>query len=176
MLCNFKKQLHTRRGKRNKNVSNTISRNCLRNQTKKILLKKLVKGVIDDETYRSEVDEINQNIQELEKEKTQLKRYEKDSIEFVRFGVYLLRNLGFLFKKASVNTKQKIISSIFKEKLVFDGERYRTPILNKGVELITRSINTLEAVKTKNERQSLDYLPLCTRSGNRTHTPCGTRV
>lgn len=142
-----------------KKISNKILE---QNQTKKILLKKLVKGVIDDETYKSEVVDINQNIQELEKEKTQLKRYEKDSLEFVRFGVYLLRNLGFLFKKASINTNQKIISSIFKEKLVFDGERYRTPILNKGVELITRSINALDAAKTKNERQSLDYLPLCT--------------
>jgi len=33
------------------------------------------------------------------------------------------------------------------------------------------TINTLEAVKNKNERQPFDYLPLCTRSGNdlRTH-------
>ena len=57
-------------------------------------------------------------------------------------------------------------SSIFNKKLVFDGEKYRTPILNRGLELITRSINTLEVVKNKNERQPFDYLPLCTRSGN----------
>ena len=80
------------------------------------------------------------------------------SNEFVRFGVYVLSHLGYLFKKASVNTKQKIISSIFKEKLVFEGERYRTPTLNRGLELITRSISNLEAIKTGNERQSLDCL------------------
>ena len=36
--------------------------------------------------------------------------------------------------------------------------------------------NTLEVVKNKKERQSFDALSFCTRSGNRTHTPFGTRV
>ena len=46
--------------------------------------------------------------------------------------------------------------------MVFDNEKYRTPILNKGIELISQSISVLEGFKNKNERQSFDYLPLCT--------------
>jgi len=86
------------------------------------------------------------------------------SNEFVRFGVYVLSHLGYLFKKASVNTKQKIISSIFKEKLVFEGERYRTPTLNRGLELITRSISNLEAIKNR-KRETIFRLPRQCLSG-----------
>jgi hypothetical protein len=58
-----------------------------------------------------------------------------------------------------------MLSSIFKQKLVFEDEKYRTPILNKGIELISKSISLLQDYKNKNERQSYDYLPLCTRDG-----------
>ncbi|MDG1440563.1 MAG: hypothetical protein P8Q16_07365 [Flavobacteriales bacterium] len=57
------------------------------------------------------------------------------------------------------------MSSIFKEKLVFKDEEYRTPILNFGIELIYKSINVLEDNLNKNGRQSFDYLPLSTRGG-----------
>ena len=40
-----------------------------------------------------------------------------------------------------------------------------TPILNKGIELITQSISALKAYKNKNERQSYDDLPFSTRGG-----------
>ena len=80
--------------------------------------------------------------------------------------IYNLEKIGLLLEKSTVNTKQKLLSSIFNEKLVFDEEKYQTPILNKGLELITISINTLEVVKNKNERLSFDNLPLCTPDGS----------
>ena len=86
-------------------------------------------------------------------------------MEFIKFGIYVIKNIGNFFEKATVNTKQKLISSIFKEKLVFDNEKYRTPILNKGIEIISQSISVLEGFKNKNGRLSFDNLPLCTRDG-----------
>ena len=84
-------------------------------------------------------------------------------MEFIKFGIHIIKNIGTFFEKATINTKQKLISSIFKEKLVFNGERYQTPILNKGVELISKSISVLESLKNKNGRLSFDNLPLCTQ-------------
>ena len=133
---------------------------------KEVLLDKLLEGAITNDMFNSKNAELENNISQLTIDKNQLNAYEKDSLEFIRFGIHILKNLGEFFEKATVNTKQKLLSSIFNKKLVFDGEKYRTPILNRGLELITRSINTLEVVKNKNERQSFDYLPLCTRSGN----------
>ena len=66
---------------------------------------------------------------------------------------------------SSVSTKQKMLSSIFKQKLVFEDEKYRTPILNKGIELISKIINVLQTYKNKNGRLSFDNIPLSTRGG-----------
>ena len=140
------------------NIKKTKSR-------KEMLLNKSLDGIIDDETFKAKNKELSDEIDKLEYERGQINNYEKDSMEFIKFGIHIIKNVGTFFEKATINTKQKLISSIFKEKLVFNGEKYRTPILNKGVELISKSISILEGLKNKNERLSFDNLPLCTRDG-----------
>ena len=130
-----------------------------------MLLNKSLDGIIDDETFTAKDKELSNEIDRLKYEKGQINNYEKDSMEFIRFGIHIIKNIGTFFEKATINTKQKLISSIFKEKLIFNGEKYRTPILNKGVELISQSISMLEGLENKNERLSFDNLPLCTRDG-----------
>ena len=132
---------------------------------KSILLDKCLDGHINDETYGLKDVELSSEIEQLKYEREQLNDYEKDAMEFTKFGIHIIKNLGSFFEKATVNTKQKLLSSIFKEKLVFDGEKYRTPILNKGIELISNSIKRLEGLKNKNGRLSFDNLPLSTRGG-----------
>jgi site-specific DNA recombinase len=134
-------------------------------ERRKVLLDKCLDGVIENEIYKTKEDELSNEIQKLESEKSQLNTYEKDSMEFIKFGLHVIKNIGTFFEKSTINTKQKLISSIFKEKLVFNGEKYRTPILNKGLELISLSINMLEFSENKNGRLSFDNLPLCTRDG-----------
>jgi site-specific DNA recombinase len=132
---------------------------------KEMLLNKSLDGIIDDETFKAKDKELSNEIDRLKYERGQINNYEKDSMEFIRFGIHIIKNIGTFFEKATINTKQKLISSIFKEKLIFNGERYRTPIFNKGVELISQSISVLDSLKNKNERLSFDNLPLCTRDG-----------
>lgn len=59
-----------------------------------------------------------------------------------------------MFEKTSLNIKQKLLSSIFKEKLVFDGKKYQTQRLNKGIELITNTVKALELMK-KQKRETI---------------------
>ena len=59
-------------------------------------------------------------------------------------ALHILKNFVYFFNKASVSTKQKMLSSIFTEKLVFEDKKYRTPILNKGIELIKKIISVLQ--------------------------------
>jgi site-specific DNA recombinase len=132
---------------------------------KEMLLNKSLDGIIDDETFKAKNKELSDEIDKLKYERGQINNYEKDSMEFIKFGIHIIKNVGTFFEKATINTKQKLISSIFKEKLVFNGERYRTPILNKGVELISKSISLLEDLENRNGRLSFDNLPLCTRDG-----------
>ena len=51
------------------------------------------------------------------------------------------------------------------ENLVFEDKKYRTPILNKGIELISKRISVLQAYENKNEKQSYDHFSLSTRGG-----------
>ena len=137
---------------------------------KDILLDRYLDGHIDNDTYNSKSSELSHQINDLVFDKNQLDQYEKDEIEYIDFGIYMVKHLGTLYDKGSLPIKQKLLSSIFKEKLVFDGEKYRTPKLNKGIELITSSIKGLESIGNKNGRPSFDNLPLSTWGGNRTRT------
>ena len=130
-----------------------------------MLLNKSLDEIIDDETFKAKNKELSDEIEKLTYEKGQINNYEKDSMEFIKFGVHIIKNIGTFFEKATVSTKQKLISSIFKEKLVFDGERYQTPKLNKGIHLICQSINILERSSNENGRLFFNNLPLCTRGG-----------
>lgn len=132
---------------------------------KDILLDRYLDGHIDNDTYNSKSSELSHQINDLVFDKNQLDQYEKDEIEYIDFGIYMVKHLGTLYDKGSLPIKQKLLSSIFKEKLVFDGEKYRTPKLNKGIELITSSIKGLESIGNKNGRPSFDNLPLSTRGG-----------
>lgn len=126
---------------------------------------KFIDEAISKDVYSQKDIELSNELVDLKNQINQLNDYEKDTKKFIDYGLYLLKNLGSFFNKASVSTKQKMLSSIFKQKLIFEDKKYRTPILNKGIELISKNINVLQAYKNKNERQSYDYLPLCAQGG-----------
>ncbi len=130
-----------------------------------MLLEKLLEGTINNDTYKNANIKINSDIIILEGEIAELKESNGDLKEFVKFGLFLFKNLKTFFERASINLKQKLISSIFAEKLVFDGEKYRTPKLNTGFDIIYNSINGLNRIKQKNERLSIDNLPFSTEGG-----------
>ena len=60
-----------------------------------------------------------------------------------------MQNLDILFEQSNVSVKNKLMSSIFKEKIEFDGIKYRTPKFNKGFDYIYQKINELENVLNK---------------------------
>ena len=152
--------------KSNKSIVKSINEKIKKLEKRKsVLLDKLLDDLISNELFNSKDKELKIEIEELKVERGQLNEYEKDTQKFIKFGIHMIQNVGEIFEKASVNIKQKLLSSIFKEKLVFDGEKYRTPKLNKGIELITNTVKALESLKNKNGRLSFDNLPLCTRGG-----------
>ncbi len=126
------------------------------------LLDKYLDGLLDNNTYNSKNKEIISSITQLKTDKLKLKDFEKDTDEFISFCIYLINNLGGLFKTSNIQIKQKLLSSILKEKLVFKGEKYRTLKLNKGIELIVLNINKLEQLKKQNGKLSFDNIPLST--------------
>ena len=77
-------------------------------------------------------------------ELSNLEDYENDLINYIEFSVELMTNVNKMIGFSNEVTLPKFMSSIFNDKLEFENEDYRTPILNPSIELIFRIINDLE--------------------------------
>ena len=119
------------------------------NDNKETLLDKLMKEVIKDDTYKKKESSLNDEITKLEDELEHLKCSQEEEKEVVNFGIHLIQNLESMYNNGSVSIKQKLLSSIFSENLIFEGDKYRTPKTNKGFRHIYKNINMLESLKQK---------------------------
>ena len=118
-------------------------------ERQKKLLNKLLDQVISDKIYKTHNSNLENELYEKKQELENLNDYQKDLSEYIVFGLYLIQNIDVLFKKANVSVKSKLMSSIFDEKIEFDGEKYRTPQFKEGFGYIYMKINELESVLNK---------------------------
>ena len=104
---------------------------------------KFIDNLIDDETYKKAKARYEQNISELLKRKAELESRDSNFFKYVNYGFSLLKDLPEYYLKANIEIKQKLISSIFAEKLVFEDKKYRTSQINEVLALLTSNINHL---------------------------------
>ena len=96
----------------------------------------LVDNTISSEDYKSMRTRYKRVIYEIE-DKIRQHELVKDGFEqFLISGLDLLENLCETYRNSSVQLKQKIIGSIFPEKIFFDGKQCRTTKINQAVLLI----------------------------------------
>ena len=69
--------------------------------------------------------------------KTDISIAAKEVMKFVDYSLPILTQVGDLYRKAGIHFKHKIIGSIFPEKLVFDGQKYRNTRLNEVLHILT---------------------------------------
>ena len=108
----------------------------------------LVDGTVSADDYRQMRSRYISEKEELEKK---IGGDGEDSrILKMKLGECLnsLKNLDQLYFKAEIRNKQRIISSIFPGKLIFDGEKCRTQRLNEAISLIINTDNTFNKNKT----------------------------
>ena len=118
-------------------------------QNKETILTLLMDKTIDADTYKLRNEKIAEQMTELNVQKLTLEVCEKDISKLIEFGVYLFKNLDSFFEQGTTKTKQKILSSILDEKLIFDEDNYRTPKLKEVISLITSQSLALRALKSK---------------------------
>ena len=111
------------------------------------LLEKLLDGVISNDLYTKHTKNIDKELTEKRNELLNLNDYQKDLSEYINYGLKLMQNLEIFFKQSDVNIKNKLLSSIFDEKIEFDGQKYRTPKFKEGFGFIYQKINELQAFK-----------------------------
>ena len=123
--------------------------------------------MLDGEIMASEYKEMKVEIEETLKllsiDELRMKEGFENHESKVDKCLELLSTLDTYYVARNITTKQRIIGSLFPEKLVFENENYRTPKLNEVVELICRKDGRLEGGKkekhTISDMLSLRVLP-----------------
>jgi site-specific DNA recombinase len=111
------------------------------------LLEKLLDEVISNNLYSKHTKNIDKELTEKRNELLNLNDYQKDLSEYINYGLKLMQNLEIFFEQSDVNIKNKLLSSIFDEKIEFDGKKYRTPKFKEGFGFIYQKISELQRVK-----------------------------
>jgi hypothetical protein len=92
---------------------------------------------IDKETYQAAKSRYNTQLAELKAKRTHLELAGINIDSRISYGLCLLRDLPAAYAKASTAVKQKLIGSIFPEKLVFEQGVYKTQRINKFFEILS---------------------------------------
>ena len=129
------------------------------------LLDKLLDDVITNKDYTNHTKAINKELTEKRNELLNLNDYKKDLSEYINYGLKLIQNLETFFENSDVLIKNKLMSSIFEDKIEFDGVKYRTPKFKDGFEFIFQKINELEGLKKEKGNSFSDVSRLVLKVG-----------
>jgi DNA invertase Pin-like site-specific DNA recombinase len=110
----------------------------------KSLNEKFIADHIDVETYSAMKKKLDEEIVDLKNREAQILEQESDFALYIKQGFTLVDNLRRFYHDASVEVKQKIVGSIFPQKLVFDQNSYRTSPVNVAFLQITRVIEQIQ--------------------------------
>ena len=129
------------------------------------LLTKLLEEVIVDEEYKRYNSKLKIELNEQKQKLINLNNYQKDLSEYIEFGLSLMKNLEIFFEQSNVSIKNKLMSSIFEEKIEFDGKKYRTPKFKEGFQCIYNNIKELELLEIKKGDELSNISPLVLEAG-----------
>ena len=74
--------------------------------------------------------------------------------EKLTYSINLISNLGKFFESATCEVKTKLLGSIFPEKLLFDGKKYRTKSFNGMLNLIFKETKHLQGYKKESDSEN----------------------
>ena len=97
---------------------------------------KLADGQITTSTFHTIVNRYKGDIAALRAELCAGKENASDYNQSLRKGIEFINNLSILYNKTDIQSKRKLLSSTFPEKLIFSKKNSRTPRLNEVIRLI----------------------------------------
>jgi len=109
-------------------------------------------GEIDPKDYRELKNEVETLLTRLEIEQRELNEGTFDYKTQIDFAIALLSDIKTYFEKAQGEVKQKIIGSVFPEKLTFENKQYRTHAMNPAILLLCRR----KSASNKEEKYTFD--------------------
>jgi len=107
----------------------------------------LVDSKIDHEDYANIKRKISSEKIKIEDKLNELKKDVDSNSELQNQNINILTNILAVYDKVDIRDKLRLIGSIFPEKLIFDGFKYRTARINEVVRLMLLIDNKLGATK-----------------------------
>lgn len=104
-------------------------------------------------------------LQELHAKKIDMSETQKNLVEQINFGCSLVTNLNLYYQQADITTKQKLIGSMFPEKLIFENGLCRTTKENEFIKLCGVINRELQNQKTGQTFNVKDLSRLVVRTG-----------
>ena len=98
-----------------------------------------IAGDLEKDSYKRMKDHYYRQMWGLQERKKDMEGMDTAFNQYMKWGFSLLLNLPEYFNKANHEVKQKMLGSIFPEKLVFDGGAYRTTRTNEVLALLCSS-------------------------------------
>src|SRR5690606_35994198 len=117
---------------------------------------------IKEDLYNKLIDNYELELNDLKASKSELGDYQKDLDKFVSFGLSFLSNLDKYYRIADVNTKVRILGSIFSEKLHFFESSFRTLPYTDAVALIcnyNKGLHSFENKKGETYKNLSHFVP-----------------
>ncbi|MDB5274693.1 MAG: resolvase [Chitinophagaceae bacterium] len=105
--------------------------------------KKMLDEEIAASEYRSIKNRYESTISDLMREKAKMETLDSNYLDYLKGSVAILKSIDRAYESADLVIKQKIIGSIFPEKLIFENNQYRTKSINRAVALIAQNNSKL---------------------------------
>ena len=115
---------------------------------------RLCEGTLSSEAYTRITERYERQIQELQERIELLQTDTKGLKEKIDYSVNIIANLGLFMKDAPVKVKCKLLSSMFPQKIQFDGEKYRTQSYNQVLDLIFQETKKLRGCEEEGIEKS----------------------
>ena len=108
---------------------------------------KFIDNAISEESYCSIKKRYEKEVNELIGEHSSLTHDKSSFYKYFDFGLSFLWNMDKYYREARLEIKQKIIGSIFPEKIIYEHNGYRTTRKNELLTLLTTNINDSGGLK-----------------------------
>lgn len=127
---------------------------------------KYLDGDLTKEEYNRMLERYTKEASTIQQQVEMRENPNRSNIEpKLNYSINLINNIDSYIRNASVGVKIKLISSMFPEKIEFDGKTYRTNSYNKVLDLIYQQTNELRGVEKKNGESFSTFSASVPRAG-----------
>uniref|UniRef100_UPI0040486804 recombinase family protein n=1 Tax=Algoriphagus sp. TaxID=1872435 RepID=UPI0040486804 len=160
-----------REGTKEENLKSFIGQIKVLAEQQDSLDNRFLKGDLSSEDYNRINKKIKENISSIESKVKELEQQESNLERHLKVGLSIMRNVSYYYEMCDIPIKQKIVGSIFPEKLIFDGKNYRTVRMNSFIELISSKSKGLDGYKRKQVTKLSDLSNMAPPPGLEPGTP-----